>query len=403
MNLLCSSGAIEADSSWRAFRAERLTAQLIVASADAPRSLPAAAAAAAAAAMFSRAFRPRAATRAIGAAASGAAAATFVVGTQQPQRVACAQAKQQPQTQTQQTIDNAVASPASSLAHRRTAAAASSFAHATALALSADGRCAASHTHSASCTLLPSSSLPAVPSSAGPSTDAPLELTPAQQSSCEEFKTKAIASSRKINYIFRAMKKSGCGQTRTRNSVAESKRNVADGCEKRTHAHSLPCALSVVPCLCRRCAEVDPLTFIQCTACGPHMSGALMHAPSGDFATLMCGNRLHSFRDFETVLAHELIHAYDMCRAEINVLDLRHHACMEVRAASLSGDCTYRNEARVGYLYEITGHHSKCVKRKATLSVLSNPACADAAQAKAAVEEVFDRCMADTEPFGAIP
>ena len=41
----------------------------------------------------------------------------------------------------------------------------------------------------------------------------------------------------------------------------------------------------------------------------------------------------------ENMLAHELIHAYDVhARRNMNWMDLKHHACSEVRAANLS-DC----------------------------------------------------------------
>lgn len=72
--------------------------------------------------------------------------------------------------------------------------------------------------------------------------------------------------------------------------------------------------------------------------------------------TLMCGNRLTSFKQFETVLTHELLHAFDHCRAEIDPFNLRHHACMEVRAASLSGDCEFKREAKLGNL-NLTKQH----------------------------------------------
>ena len=70
----------------------------------------------------------------------------------------------------------------------------------------------------------------------------------------------------------------------------------------------------------------------------------------------MCGNRLTSFKQFETVLTHELLHAFDHCRAEIDPFNLRHHACMEVRAASLSGDCEFKREAKLGNL-NLTKQH----------------------------------------------
>jgi inner membrane protease ATP23 len=42
----------------------------------------------------------------------------------------------------------------------------------------------------------------------------------------------------------------------------------------------------------------------------------------------------------------------------------------------------------------------ECVKRRAALSVGANPNCADP---KRSVDEVFETCYADTEPFGFIP
>jgi len=183
-------------------------------------------------------------------------------------------------------------------------------------------------------------------------------MTDAQAKQCAEWKHKAIHQSRKVNFLFRALKKQGC--------------------------------------------EVDPLTFIHCTACDSHMNGALFHDADGYTATLMCGNRVRDYRTFETVLTHELLHAFDHCRAEVDPTDLRHHACMEVRASSLSGDCTFRQEAKLGNL-SITGQQPRCVRRRAAISVMANPACPDAATARAAVDEVFERCYADMEPFKAIP
>jgi hypothetical protein len=41
----------------------------------------------------------------------------------------------------------------------------------------------------------------------------------------------------------------------------------------------------------------------------------------------------------ELTLTHELVHAYDHCRAYVDWSNCVHHACSEVRAANLSGDC----------------------------------------------------------------
>lgn len=69
----------------------------------------------------------------------------------------------------------------------------------------------------------------------------------------------------------------------------------------------------------------------------------------------MCGNGIRSWDQFETVLTHELIHAYDYCRADVDPTNLKHHACLEVRASNLSGDCTFMREARLGH-FEVTNH-----------------------------------------------
>ena len=36
-----------------------------------------------------------------------------------------------------------------------------------------------------------------------------------------------------------------------------------------------------------------------------------------------------------TTLAHELIHAYDACRAKMDYRNCLHHACTEIRASNL--------------------------------------------------------------------
>ena len=100
------------------------------------------------------------------------------------------------------------------------------------------------------------------------------------------------------------------------------------------------------------------------------------------------------------MLAHELVHAYDQCRARVRWSDCRHHACSEVRASNLSGECDFANEVARGH-FAITSQQRACVRRRAMLSVGFNPHCS--AVAKAAVEHVFDACYHDTAPFDDIP
>lgn len=89
----------------------------------------------------------------------------------------------------------------------------------------------------------------------------------------------------------------------------------------------------------------------------------------------MCYNHLASQEEVTHALTHELIHAYDHCRAkDLDWCNCEHHACSEIRAASLSGDCNFKMELLRGH-YNIAKQHQACVKRRALLSVSMNPYC----------------------------
>ena len=116
---------------------------------------------------------------------------------------------------------------------------------------------------------------------------------------------------------------------------------------------------------------------------------------------VVCENFLVDRTRAEELLTHELIHAFDHCRAEVDWSNCEHHACSEIRAASLSGDCRFGNEIRRGN-FGFAKHHQECTKRRAALSVAVNPNC-DAQKAKEAIEKVFEKCFADTAPFERMP
>jgi len=114
-------------------------------------------------------------------------------------------------------------------------------------------------------------------------------------------------------------------------------------------------------------------------------------------------HRTHTQGDVNRALVHELVHAYDHCRASnLDWAACEHHACSEVRAAALSGDCTFRQESARGN-YTLRAGARACARRRAALSVAMNPACAGHRQAERAVDAVLERCFADTAPFDRIP
>ncbi len=189
---------------------------------------------------------------------------------------------------------------------------------------------------------------------------------------------------------------------------------------------------------------------IQCHPCPPTRSGGF----SPEHGILLCQDRFFSKRHMEDTLTHELVHAFDHCKFDVKWDDLRHHACSEVsgvwfvnqarhlmdaqpvnllthvsqiRAANLSGDCRWTREIKRGFhafskqhqvsalflgsLFNSATDLSRvrvfsfqaCVKRRAILSVRSNPSCAhDPSLAERAVNEVWESCWKDTRPFDEI-
>ncbi|KAI5014576.1 mitochondrial inner membrane protease atp23-like [Hordeum vulgare subsp. vulgare] len=130
-----------------------------------------------------------------------------------------------------------------------------------------------------------------------------------------------------------------------------------------------------------------------CTASGGYTSGKGIE---------VCCNHMRKQDEITQVIIHELVHAYDDCVVKnINWNNCAHHACSEIRANHLSGNCHYKRELMKGFL-KIKGHEPECVKRRALLSVQNNPSCRGKA-AKEAVENVWDTCYNDPRPFDKAP
>ncbi|XP_030544792.2 mitochondrial inner membrane protease ATP23 [Rhodamnia argentea] len=138
--------------------------------------------------------------------------------------------------------------------------------------------------------------------------------------------------------------------------------------------------------------------FIKAVNCEEKVSGGYMPG----LGIVVCSNQMDLQDDVNQVVTHELIHAYDECRAaNLDWSNCAHHACSEIRAGHLSGDCHYKRELLRGYM-KIRGHEQECVRRRVVKSVSANPHCSGAA-AKDAMEAVWDVCYNDTKPFDRAP
>lgn len=140
-----------------------------------------------------------------------------------------------------------------------------------------------------------------------------------------------------------------------------------------------------------------PLTDPSTNA-SPSDFGGTKNVPASP-AVVICSNRVRDYAEFEQTVTHELIHAVDQCRVkDVDWGDLKKHACTEVRASNLSGECGIMTEAMRGNV-EFKGGHIKCVKRRAGLSVEGNSNAKSKEEAREAVEGVFGVCYKDTYPF----
>ncbi|KAB2023069.1 hypothetical protein Goshw_029733 [Gossypium schwendimanii] len=138
--------------------------------------------------------------------------------------------------------------------------------------------------------------------------------------------------------------------------------------------------------------------FIKAVNCNRKMGGGYVRGEG----IVVCSDQVKIQDDVNQVVIHELIHAYDECRASnLDWTNCAHHACSEIRAGHLSGDCHYKREFLRGFM-KIRGHEQDCVRRRVMKSVIANPFCSETA-AKDAMEAVWDVCYNDTKPFDRAP
>ncbi|XP_068417552.1 mitochondrial inner membrane protease ATP23 homolog isoform X6 [Eschrichtius robustus] len=144
---------------------------------------------------------------------------------------------------------------------------------------------------------------------------------------------------------------------------------------------------------------VNKERHFSCEDCNGNVSGGFDASVS---QIVLCQNNICNQAHMNRVVTHELIHAFDHCRAHVDwFTNVRHLACSEVRAANLSGDCSLLNEI-LRLHFGLKQHHQTCVRDRAIRSILAVRNISKEVAQKA-VDEVFESCFNDHEPFGRIP
>jgi inner membrane protease ATP23 len=149
-----------------------------------------------------------------------------------------------------------------------------------------------------------------------------------------------------------------------------------------------------------------PEKFVQCVHCDEPLNAFALVTPENKSVIGICQNFIRDQTTTQNAVAHELLHIYDQSRAYADLNNCIHVACMEVRAAALSGECAKQREEERGALRPFLvepGHFKRCVWRKAMGSVKFQPLCSEPEVCEKAMQLSFERCFADQAPFYSIP
>ncbi|XP_073416076.1 mitochondrial inner membrane protease ATP23 homolog [Dendrobates tinctorius] len=197
----------------------------------------------------------------------------------------------------------------------------------------------------------------------------------------------------------------GCPPSADRNSRGERLQPEAQGAHHKCHKmlqmamETSPYARLLLDAMKRSGCTVSRDRHFSCEDCDGSVSGGF-DADTSEI--VLCQNNIHNQPHMDRVVTHELIHAFDHCRAHVDWFsNIRHLACSEIRAANLSGDCSLSNEIS-RFNFGLKQHHQACVRDRALRSILAVRQISREAAEKA-INDVFESCFNDHEPFGRIP
>ncbi len=145
-------------------------------------------------------------------------------------------------------------------------------------------------------------------------------------------------------------------------------------------------------------APVD-LVAVRCPVDSPHRAG---YAPK-EHKVWVCGNLVWNPYEFRRLLAHELVHAFDFARAQIDAKNPAHIACTEVRAYNLSGECELWNTWWDTLGEDMVNYKQRCIKKAVHQSLLQHEPSATSLTGHNETiplsPEAFRKCYNDHWPF----
>ncbi|KAI0207175.1 Mitochondrial inner membrane protease ATP23 [Lamellibrachia satsuma] len=145
---------------------------------------------------------------------------------------------------------------------------------------------------------------------------------------------------------------------------------------------------------------IDINRHVSCEDCRSCVNGGFDPTTN---QIVVCQNNSASRKLCCNVMAHELIHMFDFCRAKVDFTNLEHLACTEIRAANFM-HCSYISSMSDKGVspFHIKQRQQECVKKKAIMSIVM-VRNVEEEEARKVVDKVFTKCHNDLEPFGRIP
>ncbi|ETW46719.1 hypothetical protein PFMALIP_05244 [Plasmodium falciparum MaliPS096_E11] len=125
----------------------------------------------------------------------------------------------------------------------------------------------------------------------------------------------------------------------------------------------------------------------------------------------LCSNNITNYYKLKYILTHELIHAFDFARANIDMYNCKHIACSEIRAYNLSNQCNYFNSKYfVGHKDVFNSSKSSVIENTSKNKCIYNNVYSSLYQYKPCstdthtyINNVFDKCLHDYWPFMCPP
>lgn len=143
--------------------------------------------------------------------------------------------------------------------------------------------------------------------------------------------------------------------------------------------------------------EIDIGRHISCEVCDNKITGG--YDPHLN-QVIICQNTATTRNKVQSTLSHEMVHMFDYCRNNMNLHNIDHLACTEIRAANLC-HCSFLGAVTRGKasFINVKQTHQECVKDKAVRSIMALKNLSKD-EATAAVLRVFTKCYNDLEPVG---